>query len=162
MRVAGRRVARSSVRAAALKGNEEGQFRDGFWVGNGLVAVAGYDGHAGKPPTPAGAQLIDTRTWTAQVLDSGATAVSRAGDVLLTVAALWEQGAAGSGLRGFALDGSPRFHLLGSTPLWIVGTTPSRAVVQKTNSGAAMLVDIQGGRLLRSLGTAGPQAQPLG
>jgi len=112
---------------------QEGPNRQALWLGHGLLAVTGTDTHAslGAPgreaqwDTAAGLKLIDTRRWTIRTIDSDATSVVRVGGVLLASSLLWDSRTSkftGSGLTGYALDGSRSFHRYGNDP--ISGTEP--------------------------------------
>src|SRR5207249_4605400 len=90
---------------------DEGQTRQALWLGHGLLAVTGFDGHAGVDPrggqaeweTPAGLKLIDTRTWSVRTLDPRVTNAVLASGTLLAFGILWDsrsQKVSGSGLTG--------------------------------------------------------------
>ena len=76
--------------------------RSATWFGPDLIAVSGSDTSSMKQ-TPAGVTLIDARDWTTRSIEPLAWSVAVAGDTLV---------ACGSGLSGYAADGTKRFHLL--------------------------------------------------
>jgi len=143
---------------------DEGPTRQALWLGHGLLAVTGFDGHAGVDPrggqaeweTPAGLKLIDTRTWSVRTLDPHVTNAVLASGALLAFGILWDsrsQKMSGSGLTGYNPDGSRRFHLYGGDPISGVQPLGSRILV----GGAAgsrifrrgALLDARTGRELR-------------
>jgi hypothetical protein len=161
------RTMRSTIHHLGLRGGpllakefENGPIRDGVWLGNGLLAVAGWNGHHGARPTPAGAELVDTRNWTAHMLDPRATAVARAGDTIVTAHTSW-QGGTGGGLRGYALDGTLRFHALGDASLSLMATTSARVVVVDTADGSTSIVDASSGAVLRTDSSDANPVMPL-
>jgi len=80
----------------------EGPRRMAQWLGDGLVAVSGYDGAIvdyDQADTPAGLRILDTRTWTERVIDPNADSFTLAGGTLLT------------GRNGYGSDGRRRFRL---------------------------------------------------
>lgn len=100
-----------------------GPWRRARWLGNGLIAVSGWDygtcfltceqlgAHA-----PAGLKLIDTRDWSVRMVDPGASTFAVAGGVLLAHGTHWVSGSnevAGMGMTAYDLQGRELFHLFG-------------------------------------------------
>jgi len=143
---------------------DEGPTRRALWLGHGLLAVTGFDDHAGVDPhggqaeweTPAGLKLIDTRTWSVRTLDPRVTNAVLASGTLLAFGLLWDSRSrtlSGSGFTGYNPDGRRRFHLYGADPISGVQPLGSRILV----GGAAgsrifrrgALLDARTGRELR-------------
>jgi hypothetical protein len=146
---------------------DEGPTRQALWLGQGMLAVTGFDGHAGLEShggqtewaTPAGLKLIDTRRWSVRTLDPRVSNAVLAPDTLLAFGVLWDsrgQRMTGSGLSGYTRDGSRRYHLYGDDPISAVQPLGSRILV----GGAAgsrlfrrgALLDARTGHELRSVG----------
>jgi hypothetical protein len=143
---------------------EQGPTRKALWLGSGLLAVSGSDGHAGLDShgnqtewaSPAGLKLIDTRRWRVRTLDSRATDAAFVAGTLFAWSVAWDSRTnkfAGNGLGGYALDGRRRFHLYGHDPISSVQPLGSRVLVGG-NSGSrlfrrAALLDAHSGRELR-------------
>jgi hypothetical protein len=142
---------------------QEGPTRQVLWLGGGLLAVTGTDTHAaferGQPAqwdTPVGLKLIDTRRWSIRTINSNATSATVASGMLLAFGILWDsrsQKFTGSGLTGYTLDGSRRFHLYREDP--ISGAQPlDRRVLVSGAAGSRIfrrgaLIDARTGRELR-------------
>src|SRR5262249_20668750 len=74
-----------------------GPQRTAYWLGNGLLAVAGSDGFV-----PTGLKLVDTRDWSARVVDKSSEAVTLAGGLLV--------GSSWPNFAGYSLDGTQRYR----------------------------------------------------
>jgi hypothetical protein len=143
---------------------DEGPTRQALWLGRGLLAVTGYDGHASLDAqgrqaaweTPAGLTLIDTRHWRARKLQSGVTDAALIDGTLFAWSLAWDSRTgkfAGNGLSGYALDGSRRFHLYGHDPISGVQPLGSRVLVGGCSGSRlfrqAALIDARSGHELR-------------
>jgi hypothetical protein len=146
---------------AAAKMPSSGPIRHARWLGNGVLAVWGSDIHvtgSGRSietfETAAGVKLIDTRDWNVHTLDGNASSLAVADGTFLISASLWssvEGRSAGIGLTGYGPDGSARFHLFGSRPLW-VQVLGSRAFVPRGGRRPAYdIVDVRTGRIMRRM-----------
>jgi hypothetical protein len=146
---------------AAAKMPSSGPMRHASWLGNDLLAVWGSDIHvtgSGRSietsETAAGVKLIDTRNWSVRTLDANASSLAVAEGTLLVSASLWssaERRAAGIGLTAYNPDGSARFHLFGSRPLW-VQVLGSRAFVPRGGRRQSYdIVDVRTGRVIRRM-----------
>ena len=132
---------------------QEGPTRHALWLGRGLLAVTGSDGHASVDGSrhaqwekPAGLKLIDTGRWSVRTLDRGTSRIVLAGETLLAYGIVYDsrkQRLIGNGLTGYSLDGRRRFHLYENDPIAHVEVLDDRIIV-----GGA-LVDARTGRLLR-------------
>lgn len=116
-----------------------GSVRSARWLGNGRIAVAGYDadvelrasGALHAVNRPAGLRVIDTRRWRVHTIHDEATGFRVAGDVLIPVI----PGAAG--LAAYHPNGRPAFRGLGELtatagPLAYVRATGELHVVDLT------------------------------
>jgi hypothetical protein len=112
--------------AAAAKLPLTGSFRDGLWLGDGKIAVWGYEsvpvGFDRVDTKQLGVSLIDTGNWTTSTIDAGAWGARFAGETLLA----WQPK---GGLNGYELNGTRRYHLFEGDALGVVGTYGSRAFV---------------------------------
>jgi hypothetical protein len=151
--------------AAAAKGLAEGPTRRAAWLGNGALAVWGWDDRAAPgeralmSQEPAGLSLVDTRDWSIRRLDPGATSVVVANGRLLAFAWLRTSGGSrpsGMGLTAYGPDGAARFHVLGSQPVLSVQTSGDRAFVRGVKSSYSVL-DLRSGRFVRSFRGEMPQ-----
>jgi hypothetical protein len=143
---------------------QEGPNRQALWLGHGLLAVTGTDTHASLAAsgreaqweTPAGLKLIDTRRWSIRTLDTAATRAEFVSGTLLAFGFRWDSRTgklSGSGLTGYALDGSRTFHRYGDDPISGMEPLGARILV----GGAAgsrifrrgALLDARTGRELR-------------
>ncbi len=144
---------------AEAKGPPDGPDRSALWVGDHTLVISGSDDHgwvdsAGRPQltvTPAGARVIDTRTWSSTTLDRAATAVAAGESTLLATASLWNsatQKSTGIGLVGYGADGARRFHLYGDDPVYVqvAGNRAFAGVIGPKRSYA--VVDVASGRVV--------------
>lgn len=143
---------------------QEGPNRQALWLGQGRLAVTGWDSHASidasgrqtQFETPAGLKLIDTRRWSVRMLDRETSRIELAAGTLFGYGLLFDSRTrklSGSGLTGYALDGSRQFHLYSDEPISRVQRIDERVLV----GGAAgsrifrvgALLDARTGRELR-------------
>ena len=137
-----------------------GPRRQATWLGNGMLAVAGTDssvrsdsqGNVQQTVTPSGLVLIDTRTWTSRMLQPDADTTITAGGSLLAYDSSYISATntrTGSGLTVYSLDGTPRRHLLGRTPISGVQAQGGLAYVWLPGQdGRVDVVDPASGRVL--------------
>jgi hypothetical protein len=143
--------------AAAAKGASDGSLRRALWLGNGRLAVYGWDDHAApdggeQTTTPADVSLVDTADWSIRVLVEGASEADVAGDTLLAYAYAFGAGGGGIGLHGLTLDGERRFHVLDDDPvagLTVVGR--HAYVALETGWCELAVIDVKAGRVVRQL-----------
>ena len=132
-----------------------GPVRDAMWIGEGRIAVSGYDGDAvwrsgggvEGEQRPAGLHVIDTRDWTVRTLDERASTFDAAAGLVLT------SGPDGRGLAAYSPDGRERFHALDDRRLEIVASAGSLAYVRTPPEAALRVVDLADGRVI---GTSAP------
>ncbi|HEX6491352.1 MAG TPA: hypothetical protein VF002_08265 [Gaiellaceae bacterium] len=99
---------------------------------------------------PAGVRFIDTGSWGSKSLDSGADALTLAGDHLLVTGSSWDsqtQGEKGIGLIDYAFDGTRRLALFPGRLAYVSLVFGGRAYVYL--DGVAKVIDLASGRLLR-------------
>jgi hypothetical protein len=97
-----RRLARASKQI-------DGPMRFATWVGDRHIAVSGTNASYKKTANgrrqtwaPAGVALLDTRTWTSQMLDSAAPSFTASGGAVLV--------ASSGALSRYDVDGTPRYR----------------------------------------------------
>ena len=130
-------VARTAARASKAV---EGWGRGAVWLGGGTIAYTGWSAAGGRRQETVGVRVADVATGATRVLDARAASVTRAGTTLL---------AHGNGpLRGYALDGTLRFELLGGSDTGYVQVAGRRAYVGSGNSTRFVVVDVQTGRVV--------------
>ena len=93
-----------------------GPTRHALWLGRGLLAVTGFDSHP-SGDDPAGLTLVDTRSWRARTIDRRTTDAALVSGTLLASSFLDRRGS-GSGLTGYSIRGTQRYHRFGSDPIW--------------------------------------------
>ena len=112
--------------AAEAKEPLVGSSRAALWLGEGKLAIWGYDsvpaGGGAVETTPAGLSVVDTGDWTKRVIDPNVWHAAFAGGTLL---ASYQRG----GLTGFSPAGDRRYHIFDGDKLGIAATFDSRAFV---------------------------------
>jgi hypothetical protein len=114
--------------AAEAKRASEGWLRRALWLGNGTLAVVGWDdrayfddeGYQQQVTEAAGLVLVDVRRWSKHVLDLDATSASLVGDFLLAYGSRWNSAEgrfAGSGLTVYDRSGRESIHLFDDEPV---------------------------------------------
>jgi hypothetical protein len=103
-----------------------GSRRTAHWLGDGRIAVWGYDSAPVAADrvasAPVGLSIIDTRDWTVETVDARATQVACAAGLLLSVGE-------GAGLTAYTPEGGRRYHLFGEDNVEVRATFGSRAFV---------------------------------
>ena len=141
--------------SAAAASAEVGVVRRAAWIGEGRIALSGYDADAVWPPDggvegerrPAGLHVIDTRDWSVRTLDERASSFVAAAGLLLT------SGPGGRGLAAYSPEGRDTFHVLGDRHVEVVATAGSLAYVRAPPEPALQVVDVTRGRVI---GTSAP------
>jgi hypothetical protein len=134
--------------AAVAKGPGPGPVVEAVWAGNGMLAVAGGSLRRDGTFVPAGARLIDTRTWRSRLLDPGAASVTAGGGLVLTCQGRYDQRseqAHGSGVLVFANTGSLRYRALPGERVAGVRVDGRHAYVQRA-LGFGEAFDLRTGR----------------
>ena len=125
----------------------EGWGRHAVWLDGDSIAYAGWSATGGTQTT-IGVHVADVGTGATRTLDARASTVQRAGATLLVH---------GSGpLRGFRLDGTPRFELLAGEDTGYVQVAGRWAYVGSGNSTRFTVVDLQAGRVAGKAQTTRP------
>jgi hypothetical protein len=143
------------VEPSAAATVQVGPVRTAAWIGDGRIALSGFDGDVVWRPDgrvedelrPAGLHVIDTRDWRVRTIDERASAFVSAAGLLLT------RGRADRGLAAYSPDGEERFHLLDDRRVEIVASAGTTAYVRTPPEAALQSVDLAGGRVL---GTSAP------
>ena len=149
---------------------EEGPTRQALWLGNGLLALTGNDGHATiagagdqEWATAAGLKLIDTRTWSIHTLDRSSSRATIVAGTLLASGLTWDsrtQRFHGAGLTDYSLNGNRRYHLYADEPVEaLYGDGPVEFGSRVLVGGAAgsslfrhrALLDLRTGREVRRI-----------
>jgi hypothetical protein len=155
--------------AAEAKTPPIGPVRQATWLGDGLLAVSGYDSDAWEDEdgtlqsraTPAGLKVIDTRTWSVSTLDAAASSFKVADGLLLASGFTWASSrrppTTGKGLTAYDANGAVRYHLFGTQPVLDVQVIGNRAFVRRDVAGkSTALVDLRRGRVARFLAAEPP------
>jgi hypothetical protein len=104
--------------------------------------------------TPAGLALVNTLAWSARKIDRRATdavvwsGLWRGGTLLASSFPYSGRGTLGSGLTGYSLAGTRKFHRYGDEP--VAGVQPLGSKVLVMTPRRATLIDPRTGRELRS------------
>jgi hypothetical protein len=146
--------------SAAAASAEVGVVRRAAWIGEGRIALSGYDADAVWRPDggvegerrPAGLHVIDTRDWSVRTLDERASSFVAAAGLLLT------SGPGGRGLAAYSPEGRDTFHVLGDRHVEVVATAGSLAYVRAPPEPALQVVDVTRGRVI---GTSAPGSATL-
>ena len=146
----GRRVAAvnlrtTSVRYRRVRVPHASRSREALWLGGGLLGVWG---------SPAGVQVLDTRSWAVHNVSRRATTARRAAGRLLVYTERDGRPGAGIGLRVYTRDGSRLVrHLLGERKLSVEVAGGHAFVDGRDARGrpAAWKVDARSGELVRRL-----------
>ncbi|HEU0304775.1 MAG TPA: hypothetical protein VFR32_09355 [Gaiellaceae bacterium] len=115
-------------------------YRKARWLGDGLLAVSGWDlyesvdvpGRIQTRSEPAGLTLVDTRTSRFRMLDERTDSFRFVNRLLLATGNRWDSATGrtvGMGVAGYVLDGSKRFHLFEGKAAWLAEAYAGRAYV---------------------------------
>jgi hypothetical protein len=132
----------------------EGWSRTAVWISDSLLAVSGWNAQVLAPERdeqrtdPSGLSLIDTHTWRVVAAEPNVGAIARAGGVLLAYGE--------DGLRGYAADGTTRFHLLDGEPIGAVQIAGGLVYVGGCDGRCFRVVDPAVGRLIAKTTTKVP------
>lgn len=160
MRVSYHRLEPLFLRPGKLQGSEArpkdavlSRERSVLWLGNGQVLVSGRDFVNPRRGVealfvPAGAMLVDTRSWRWRTLDRSAGGAAFTSGRLVVYEPAWYPGA-GPGLRGYALGGRKVFDLLRRARVLDVQVATDWAYVRTLR--AVYVVDVSLGRVVRKI-----------
>jgi hypothetical protein len=147
-----------SAQAKVLAGN----WRSAAWLGDGQLAVFGRDTSTypvgerlETRERPSGLLVIDTRSWSAHMIDPRSSALVVGKNAFLSWGSTWDSGTqrmTGAGLNVYGPTGIRRFHLFGARVIFDVQVVGQRAFVGRgTTDGRYSIVDIRTGRELRTI-----------
>jgi hypothetical protein len=148
-------------------GHSVGPFRWASSLGHGVIAVAGWDAHTlrnGSGETqvrPYGLELLDTRRWTAKLVEPRADNFLRAGNVVLAQRSdLVEQQASspGLGLTGFSPSGRLLFQRYAGTHVYTFVSGDEIYVKRRLRVD---VVEVPSGRLVRRIPFRGQSRHQL-
>lgn len=141
-------VATALVPAASAKLSGSAT-REAVWLGEGLIAVSGFDNGTFRPDgQPAGVTIIDTRDWSICLLDRRPTRIALTGGTLLAWGGgdFGEQG--GVGLMGYALADGRRWHLFGRQYIDVHVYDGYAYAINSWDGWHVSTVDVSSGRIL--------------
>lgn len=96
----------------------DGPWRNGTWIGDGLLAISGEDysseGGQHHRAEPAGISIVDTRDWSVRKIDDDAVEVLRTEHAIVG-----HGGYEFGGVMGYDLGGDKVFELLPKTSVWL-------------------------------------------
>ena len=136
---------RTTARAAK---RVEGWGRGAVWLRGDTVAYSGWSSEVDGKQATTGVRVVDIKTGATRLLDAAATSVTRAGTTFLLHG--------GGPLRGFALDGTPRFELLAGEDTGYVQVAGRYAYVGSGNSMRFTIVDVVHGSVAGHAQSAKP------
>ncbi len=141
-----------------------GPTRHALSLGAGRLAVVGTDGSITRDAfgnvtretlTPSGLVLVDTGSGAARMVQRDAAAAVMTGGSLFAFGTGWDTAtsdASGAGVTVYALDGTQRAHLFGTTPITEVQTQAGLAYVTLPDRlGHIAVVDGATGSVLRTV-----------
>jgi len=119
-----------------------GSTRSARWLGNGLLAVSGFDRDAASA-RPAGLRIVDVRSWTTRIVNREASSFTLAAGRLLVENALPRRAV----VLAYAFDGAERYRLELPESTWMkkqggLGYACRYAYLRT-------VVDLRNGRVLR-------------
>lgn len=134
---------------AFAKGASEGPVRTVHWLGDGLLAVSGWDARGTENPVAAGLKLIDTRAWSVRTLDEDAGQITIAGRILLAHGFRFA-----AGLTAYDREGRRLWHAFGRATIANVEASGNRVYVYRyfrRAPGRVILLDLRTGERLRTV-----------
>jgi hypothetical protein len=136
-----------------------GSSRTALWLGNGQLAVTGYDGSPTGHHTeiPSGLELVDTASWTVRRVDRQSSGAVLAGGRLLAFGTAFGTGQDGAnqgyGLTLYGPGDSRPTHRFGANQVSMVQVNGDLAYIQLMDANAGnvegcAVVDLPSGRML--------------
>jgi hypothetical protein len=135
-------VAYHAPSTRTLAKNINGPSRQAAWLGNGTLAVSGFDYKGSHDGVPVGLRLIDTRDWSVRMVDAG---VGRFGV---------GEGTLVAGGKVFGFDGSLRFSLELGTEQWLSVQGPYGYVCGSAKGQLRRVLQLSTGATLRRVTSA--------
>jgi hypothetical protein len=162
-------VARHGIALAGRqlqKGVPDGSTRTVSWVRDGVLAFSGRDDHStvnaeglvSTDPRPIGVRLVDTKDWSAKMVDRAGDWVSIGADAMLVTPWTWDsarQRYLGGGATIYGLDGVKRAHVLGKR--FLSGIVVGRRAFVVGNAPSYSVVSTKTGKILRRVRHVLPQ-----
>jgi hypothetical protein len=149
---------RSWLEPVASAKQVSGYHRQARWLGSDLLAVAGDDTEDGVF-SPAGLELVDTRTWSVRTIEPGASRFEVGDGVLLATGGRWDavqRRSTGIGLSAYRPVGQRAFQLFDGEWAGLAQVYGNRAyVLLPAQADVLHVVELATGRLV------GTRAQPL-
>jgi hypothetical protein len=142
--------------------------RQARWLGNGVVAVAGYDTWptrgGNEQRLGAGLKLLDTRSWSVRTVDRLADHVVYAPGLILVARERWDperRNVVGDGVVGYDVRGRRRFHVLAGRRAVVSRVRGRRVSIwlhapPKRASPGGLVVALPSGRVVTRLGRLAP------
>jgi len=138
----------------------EGPVREARWLGDGVLAVSGFDySIAGDSKEtehvvakPAGVKLVDTRSWHTRMLRDGSGDFAVTPGLVIAQGGAWDEGSqvtSSPGLLAFGLDGKERWGLHQGEDRRIEPDGPVGYVW--VAQGSMEVVDLSSGHVLATL-----------
>jgi hypothetical protein len=138
-----------------------GPFRNALWLGDGRLAVTGYDGSAKghHREVPSGLELIDTASWTSHQVDRRSSGAVLAAGTLLAFGTAFGTGQddanQGYGLTLYGPGDRQPVHRFGDQQVSWVQTNRELAYVQVMDAnlggvGDYAVLDLRSGRVLHA------------
>jgi hypothetical protein len=122
-----------------------GSFRTALWLGDGHIAVWGWDsalaGGNRVDERPAGLSILETSDWTTRMVDPDAWHAAFSGGRLLAT-----HGATG-GLTAYTTAGEQLYQAFTGQNVGVVATFGSRAYIAP-NRGLIRVIDVRSGRII--------------
>jgi hypothetical protein len=145
-----------------------GPSRSALWLGDGRLAVTGWDGSAKGQhlEIPSGLELIDTATWTVRRVDRRSSGAMLAAGRLLAFGTAFGTGKdganAGYGLTVYGPGDRQPVHLFGARQVAWIQVYGDLAYVHLMDANAGdteshAVLDLRSGRVLRESGGSAPQ-----
>jgi hypothetical protein len=137
--------------------------RQAIWLGSGIVATSGSDGHLGGGRSePVGVALIDTRDWRTCSLDDRATHIAVTGGVLLAWGGPNFREFGGVGLLGWKVDDGTRWHLFGRQDVDVQMWGRYAYATNSWHGWDVSTVEVSKARVIAELDHRPPTALPKG
>lgn len=134
---------------AFAKGASEGPVRTVHWLGDGLLAISGWDARGTEKPIAAGLKLVDTRAWSVRTLDEAAGQITIAGRILLAHGFRFA-----AGLTAYDREGRRLWHAFGRATIGNVEASGNRVYVYRyfrLAPGRVIVLDLRTGERLRTV-----------
>ena len=132
----------------------DGPWRNGTWIGNGLMAISGEDysseGGQHHHADPAGISIVDTREWSVRTIDDDSVEVVRTEHALVG-----HGGYEFGGVTGYDPSGDKLFELIPNTSVWLQVVGGYVYAVHE-NSKTFTIIDPRLGRIVGTAKTDDP------